>query len=90
MLSLSHITSDGTPPGVQATIEDAYANASAPAVFRTHSEIMNFFGDLPLIEPGLVEVAKWRNPRPEPSSTLRFVGGVASKTVGGQATAESA
>jgi hypothetical protein len=77
MLALSHITSDGTPPGVQAAIEDTYAGASAPAVFRTRAQIAEFFGDLPLVEPGLVEVARWRNPHPQPISTLRFAGGVA-------------
>ena len=77
MLAVSHITSDGTPPEVQATIRDVYAEASAPAVFRTRPEIESFFGGLDLVEPGLVEVGAWRSLRPSPLAPLRFLGGVA-------------
>ena len=77
MLAVSHITSDGTPPDVQATIQDVYAEASAPAVFRTRQEIEAFFGGLDLVEPGLVEVGAWRSLRPSPPAPLRFLGGVA-------------
>jgi S-adenosyl methyltransferase len=77
MLAISHITSDGTPPDVQATIRDVYAEASAPAVFRTRPEIESFFGGLDLMEPGLVEVGAWRSLRPSPPAPLRFLGGVA-------------
>jgi len=77
MLAVSHVTSDGTPPDVQATIRDVYAEASAPAVFRTRPEIESFFGGLDLMEPGLVEVGAWRSLRPSPPAPLRFLGGVA-------------
>lgn len=77
MLAVSHITSDGTPPGVQATIRDVYAEASAPAVFRTRPEIERFFAGLNLVEPGLVDVGAWRSLRPSPPAPLRFLGGVA-------------
>ena len=77
MLAVSHITSDGTPPEVQATIQDVYAEASAPAVFRTRQQIESFFGGLDLVEPGLVEVGAWRSLRPSPPAPLRFLGGVA-------------
>jgi hypothetical protein len=83
MLAVSHITSDGTPPDVQATIQDVYAEASAPAVFRTRKEIESFFGRLDLAEPGLVEVGAWRSLRPSPSAPLRFLGGVARIIPGG-------
>jgi hypothetical protein len=85
MLAVSHITSEGTPPDVQETIRDAYAEASAPAVFRTPPEIEAFFGRLDLVEPGLVEVGAWRSLRPAPPAPLRFLGGVARLTPeGGQ------
>jgi S-adenosyl methyltransferase len=77
MLAVSHIASDDTPPEVQATIQDVYAEASAPAVFRTKQQIESFFGGLDLVEPGLVEVGAWRSLRPSPSAPLRFLGGVA-------------
>ena len=79
MLAISHITSDGTPLDVQATIRDVYAEASAPAVFRTRQEIKAFFDGLELVEPDLVDVGKWRSLRPSPPAPLHFVGGVARK-----------
>jgi S-adenosyl methyltransferase len=64
-LALSHITSDGTPPEVIATIHDAYRTASAPAVFRTRDQILQFFDGLHLIEPGLADLSEWH------TSTIR-------------------
>jgi len=85
MLAVSHITSEGTPPDVQETIRDVYAEATAPAVFRTPQEIEAFFGRLDLVEPGLVQVGAWRSLRPSPPAPLRFLGGVACLTPeGGQ------
>ncbi len=80
MLAVSHITSDGTPPGVQATIREACSQASAPAVFRARHEIEAFFGGLDLVEPDLVEVGTWRSVSLPPPAPLRFPGGVAKKT----------
>jgi hypothetical protein len=83
-VALSHITSDGTPAEVRSAIEDAYTDAAAPSVFRTETEIAALFGGWPLLEPGLVDVCKWR-PEPNTSqvtSTLRFVGGVAQRKRG--------
>jgi hypothetical protein len=57
-----------------------YAEASAPAVFRTRREIEAFFGGLDLAEPGLVEVGAWRSLRSSPPAPLRFLGGVARIT----------
>ncbi|MGH3221072.1 MAG: SAM-dependent methyltransferase [Streptosporangiaceae bacterium] len=82
MLAVSHITCDGTPTGVQATIQDIYAEASAPAAFRARQEIESFFGGLDLVEPGLVEVGAWRSLRRSPSAPLRVLGGVARVTPG--------
>jgi len=77
MVAISHITSNGTPPDVQETIKDVYAEASAPAVFRAGQEIEAFFGGLDLVEPGLVDVGAWRSLRSSPPALLRFLGGVA-------------
>ncbi len=79
MVAVSHITSDGTPPGVQAAIQDAYASASSSAVFRSKQEIKAFFGGLDLVEPGLVEVGAWRSLCAASPAPLRFLGGVARK-----------
>jgi S-adenosyl methyltransferase len=77
-LALSHITSDGTHPDVIAAVEDAYKTASAPAVFRTASQIRTFFDGLDLIPPGLADVTNWprRSPGTVQSPALRFLAGV--------------
>jgi S-adenosyl methyltransferase len=58
-LALSHITSDGTDASVVATVQEAYANASFPAVFRAKEEIGTFFSGFELVGPGLVDVTQW-------------------------------
>jgi hypothetical protein len=58
-LALSHITSDGTDRAVMATIRDAYAHASAPAILRSAEEISDFFSGFELQEPGLTDVTRW-------------------------------
>jgi hypothetical protein len=78
MVAISHITNDGTPPEVMRTVEDAYGQATAPAVFRSGAEIEEFFTGCKMLDPGIVPVSKWR---PELTSvrvrsTLGFVGGV--------------
>jgi S-adenosyl methyltransferase len=80
-LALSHITSDGTPPEVISTIEQVYARASAPAVFRTRDQISRFFDGYRLIQPGLVEVAQWRgnSRKPQNPLALHFLCGVGRK-----------
>ena len=58
-LALSHISSDGTSPEAIATIRDAYANAAAPAVFRTAAQIRAFFDGFAWEPPGLIDVVDW-------------------------------
>jgi hypothetical protein len=83
-LAVSHIAADGTPAEVQAAIHDVYAEASAPAVFRTRREIEAFFGGHELVEPGLVEVGAWHSLEPSPPAPLRFLGGVARLAADGR------
>ena len=79
-LVVSHITSDGTEPAAMNTIQDAYKEASAPAVFRTAGDIARFFDGFELTEPGLAGVAEWHNPDPEPApAAVRFLGAVGRK-----------
>jgi len=81
-LALSHITSDGTNPVVMSAIRDAYATASAPAVFRTEAGVRDFFSGFELHDPGLAEVSRW-SPysaafSSEPAS-VRFLAGIGQK-----------
>lgn len=55
--------------------------------WRTHDEILAYFGDCELLEPGLVPLAEWRPDPDEPPSEqsdtyYTFVGGVARKPSG--------
>ena len=78
-LALSHITSDGTDPKVAAAIQDAYARASAPAIFRTRAQIAGFFTGLEMEPPGLVDVTEWfpfAGSVPPGPPAVGFVGGV--------------
>jgi len=60
-IAVSHITSDGTSPHVVSTIENAYRNASAPAVFRTRMEVERFFNGFELVRPGIADISDWRS-----------------------------
>jgi S-adenosyl methyltransferase len=82
-LALSHITSDGTDAQVISTIREAYANASAPAVFRTRAEIRAFLEGFEIMPPGLVDVTQW-SPHAAiytaPPPALRFLAGIGHKS----------
>jgi hypothetical protein len=78
-LVISHITSDGSDPAAMRAIRDAYAHATAPAVFRSTADIRRFFGDFDLLQPGLAEVAAWRSGRTPEPAPIRFVGGAGRK-----------
>ncbi|MBB2744863.1 UNVERIFIED_ORG: hypothetical protein FHR35_004712 [Microbispora rosea subsp. rosea] len=86
-LALSHFHNPG--PGMpevsaQATSAEKLFNENlGTGRWRTRDEILAFFGDMPLLEPGLVPLAEWR---PEPDGFVErgityhtFVGGVAHK-----------
>jgi hypothetical protein len=81
-LALSHITSDGTDAACMAAIRDAYACASAPAVFRDEAEIRAFYSGFEVLGPGLAEVARWSPGSaafPAEASTVRFLAGIGRK-----------
>jgi hypothetical protein len=74
----------GARPRTEAARELGEARKGMPpaAPARSRDQIAAFFGDLTLVEPGLVEVWKWR-PDAEsvtnPSDVMTVVGGVARK-----------
>ncbi|TVT52613.1 hypothetical protein FNH05_12750 [Amycolatopsis rhizosphaerae] len=62
-LAISHITSEGAPEEDAAAVRrfaDAYRNTSNPLWVREKADIAQWFGDWPLVEPGLVHPADWR------------------------------
>ncbi|MQA83126.1 MAG: SAM-dependent methyltransferase [Streptosporangiales bacterium] len=77
-LVISAATSTGTDPEALARIEQVYARASSPAVFRPAEGIRTWFDGFDLHEPGLVDVSHWPSPagvRP----SVRVLAGVARK-----------
>jgi len=56
---LSHVSSTGADREALARAEQVYQDATAPAVSRTHEQIMNLFGRLELVPPGVVPVQHW-------------------------------
>ena len=59
---LSHVTDSGLESDEQDQLHklaEVSKASSTPGVLRTHEEIMAFFGDFELVEPGLVPVGQW-------------------------------
>jgi hypothetical protein len=63
-LVLSHGTPDFDPEGMQKVM-DRYRENGLPLRYRTREEILDLFGGLMIIEPGLQPVHRWRPERPE-------------------------
>ena len=79
-LVLSHATSEDIGADAAGQVRDLYAQASAPAVFRSRAEVAGFFEGLDLVPPGIGDVAAWHvGPRPAQPGRTIVVGGVGRK-----------
>ncbi|GAA0367623.1 SAM-dependent methyltransferase [Actinoallomurus spadix] len=58
-LVLSHVCGDALPEAVEPVTE-IYRRSSTPIITRSTERIRGLFGDLELVEPGLVNVSAWR------------------------------
>ena len=67
-LVLSHVCGEALPGSVPGVTE-VYQHSSTPIVARGADRVRRFFGDLELVEPGLVNVAQWR---PDSEETRRI------------------
>ena len=76
-LVISHATNEDIGADAAGQVQELYAQASAPAVFRSRAEVGRFFEGLELVPPGIGNVAAWHaGPRPtEPGRTI-VLGGV--------------
>jgi hypothetical protein len=59
-LLLSHITLDFAPQVREEDFTKPYDKSSAPMAPRTHAEVLRFFQGWHVVDPGVVEVVKWR------------------------------
>jgi hypothetical protein len=79
-LALSHLTLDGVPDPMRQqgrALEELYANTPNPGYFRDRAEFEALFGDLHLVEPGIVWAPQWspeRDHPTDPATTATLVG----------------
>lgn len=78
-LVLSHGAADAASKHALSEIADVYQGVTAAAVPRTAKEIREFFTGLDLVEPGLVDVRRWRSDMKEKPTRVRLLGGVGRK-----------
>ena len=71
-LALSHLASDLHSEEMSETFKRLSANLAEPVTLRSHDEVAALFGDLELVEPGVVQAGQWR---PDPET-----GGVPAQT----------
>ena len=77
-LAISHVTHEGQPPEVLRAFEMSKRTAEE-ILPRSHAEIAGYFGDLTLLEPGLVHIPLWRPEDPadvgeHPERTSAYAG----------------
>ncbi|NOK58478.1 MAG: hypothetical protein GFH27_549279n284 [Chloroflexi bacterium AL-W] len=79
-LVLSHASLDGLPPEIGARVSAIYAKATEQFKARTHSDVLQCFGDFDVIDPGLVDAVDWRpnDPNEWPNKSY-YLGGVGRK-----------
>ncbi len=59
-LALTQIASDVAAGEVEEGVQRYNERATVPVVARTHAEACQFFAGLDLVEPGVVQVHRWR------------------------------
>jgi hypothetical protein len=59
-LVVAHPASDIAAEQMARSSRDYNARAAAPVTMRTHAEVSRFFGGLELVEPGVVQLHRWR------------------------------
>ncbi|MBH5337847.1 SAM-dependent methyltransferase [Streptomyces pactum] len=81
-LVLSHATADFHPGDHTETMQ-AYRSSTATMNPRTHAEVVRLFDGFDLLEPGVVQLPRWRPdgdpPTPGELRRIGFYGGVARK-----------
>jgi hypothetical protein len=80
-MAIAHPASDIAAEQMAQSSRDYNQRAAAPVTMRTHAEVSRFFDGLDLVEPGLVQLHRWR-PGPgdlDPRPDLANYGGVGRK-----------
>jgi O-methyltransferase involved in polyketide biosynthesis len=64
LVAVSTLTDEHAGPALRAEMQRAqaaYASAGEPVYPRNHAEILSWFNDMQLVEPGLVTLPEWHN-----------------------------
>lgn len=77
---ISHGVSDGTDPEIVGKIAGAYSSVSLPVTPRTATEVAALFDGFDLVEPGVVDVTRWRPERRTRSQGIKVAAGVGRKS----------
>ena len=59
-LAIAHPASDVATEQMARSMGDYNKQAAAPVTARSHAEVCHFFGGLDLLEPGVVQLHRWR------------------------------
>jgi hypothetical protein len=80
-LAIFHPASDILTDQITAVARHVSVNAASPTTLRTRPEILRFFDGLEFLEPGLVQVHRWRpgSPAPDTGEEVPGYAGLARK-----------
>lgn len=79
-LAICHLTADIYPELTAFAAALNERQLDAPLVLRDHAQVVSFFDGLELVEPGVVQLSKWRpDSELEASAAAALWGGVARK-----------
>jgi S-adenosyl methyltransferase len=78
-LVISHPASDVTTAQMASSMRAYNDQAAVPLTARSHAEVTGFFAGLDLIDPGLVQLHRWRAGTGAPGRDLPNYGAVARK-----------
>lgn len=77
-LSICHLTADIYPEMIEFARALNERNLDSPLVLRDHARVSSFFDGLDLVDPGVVQLSKWRpESEAESSAAAALWGGVA-------------
>ena len=81
-LAIFHPASDILTDQMGEVARQVSVRATAPTTLRTKAEVMSFFDGLEFLEPGLVQVHRWRpgSPAPDMGDEVPGYAGLARKT----------
>ena len=78
-LAISHFSAESDPDAMAHSDRISKETGFPRVLFRSHDEILGFFGEFDLVEPGLVDIREWRPEQETPRLALKLVGGVGRK-----------